>query len=38
VILVVSVGTGVAAFMIGGPLAAIGVASLVVSTLHKVLA
>jgi hypothetical protein len=38
VILLATVGAGVTAFMIGGPLAAIGVAGLVVSTLHKILA
>ncbi len=38
VILMAAVCTGAAAFIVGGPLAAIGVAGFVVSTLHKVLA
>jgi len=38
VIIIVAAGAGAAAFAVGGLLAAIGVASLVMSTLHKVLA
>jgi hypothetical protein len=38
VILMAAAGAGAAAFAAGGPLAAIGVAGLVVTTLHKVLA
>jgi len=38
VIVIVAAGAGAAAFAVGGLLAAIGVASLVMSTLHKVLA
>ena len=38
VILIAAVGTGVFAFAVAGPLAAIGAAGFVVSTLHKVLA
>lgn len=36
-ILIAAVGAGTAAFAVGGPLAAIGLAALIVSTLHKVL-
>jgi hypothetical protein len=38
VILMAAVSVGAAAFAAGGPLAAIGLAGLVVSTLHRVLA
>lgn len=38
VIVIVAAGAGAAAFAAGGLLAAIGVASLVMTTLHKVLA
>lgn len=38
VIIMAAAGAGAVAFAAGGPLAAIGVASLVATTLHKVLA
>jgi hypothetical protein len=38
VIVIVATGAGAAAFTVGGLLAAIGVASVVMTTLHKVLA
>jgi hypothetical protein len=38
VILMAAIGTGAAAFMAGSTLAAIGVAGMVVTALHKVLA
>jgi hypothetical protein len=38
VIVITAAGAGAAAFAVGGLLAAIGAASLVLSTLHKVLA